>query len=318
MDIPSRHELNAAASDALRNAPNQKRLVLIWAGVGTVLPLLISVISYILEHQIADTGGLSGIGLRSVLSTIQSVLSFSASVLLPFWSLGYLSVTLHFARKEPAKDATLLDGFRRFRPILRLFILEMIIYAAVCFLCVQFVSVILYFTPLSAPVYRVLEDSQQMLMSGVMEEEMLLSLTEAMLPIFAISAIACVIVLIPISYRLRLASLCIVDTPGCGARQAIGTSLRLMRRNSLTLFRLDLSFWWFYLIKLLVSVLCYGDTLLPLFGVTLPFSYSVSFFGFYIASLLLQFLLLYAANNKVQTTYALFYDALRTPPKAAN
>ena len=315
MEIRSRHELKAAASDALRDAPNQKRLVLIWAAVGTVLPLLVSVLSYLLEYQIADTGGLSGIGLRSVLSTIQSVLSFSTSALLPFWSLGYVSVTLHFARKKPANDSTLLDGFRRFFAILRLIILEILICAAVCFLCIQFVSIILSFTPLAEPFYAVMEDSQQMLLSGVMDDETVLALTEAMIPIFAISAIACVIVLIPVSYRLRLASLCIIDTPACGALQAIRTSLRLMRRNGFTLFRLDLSFWWFYLVKVIVSLLCYGDVLLPLLGVTLPFSYDVSFFVFYIASLLVQFGLLYVANNKVQTTYALFYDMLRTPPK---
>ena len=92
-------------------------------------------------------------------------------------------------------------------------------------------------------------------------------------------------------------------------------SFRLMRRNSIALFRLDLSFWWFYLMKLLVSFLCYGEVFLPMLGINLPFSYEVSFFTFYIASLLVQFCLLYACSNKIQTTYALFYDALRTPPK---
>lgn len=315
MDIRNCHALKTAASDALLNTPNQKRLILIWAGIGTVLPLLISALSYLLEYQIADTGGLSGIGLRSVLSTIQSVLSFLSSVLMPFWTFGYIAVTLHFARGETVSDSSLLEGFRRFGPVLRLMLLEILIYAFVCLICFQAVSTILSFTPMSEPVYQVLESSQQMLLSGEIDEGILNSVIEAILPILLICGIACVIVLIPVAYRLRLASLCIMDTPGCGALQAIGTSIRLMRCNSFSLFRLDLSFWWFYLIKLLVCVLCYGDVIAPIFGITLPFSYGVSFFGFYIAALLLQFFLLYTANNKVQTTYALFYDMLRTPPK---
>lgn len=315
MDIHNRQGLKAAASDALRNAPNQKRLVLIWAAVGTVLPLLVSLLNYLLEHQIADTGGLSGIGLRSVLSTVQSVLSFSSTVLLPFWTLGYWAVTLRLSRKEAVGDGTLLEGFRRFGPALRLILLEGLIYAGVSIICVQVVSTVLSFTPLSAPVYRVLESSQQMLLSGTIDEAMLQAITDAMVPILAVCGVVSVIVLIPVAYRLRLATLCVMDTPGCGALQAIRISLQLMRRNSMTLFLLDLSFWWFYLVKLLVAVLCYGDVFLPMLGITLPFSYSVSFFLFYIVSLVVQFFLLYFAYNKVQTTYAVFYDTLRKPPK---
>ena len=315
MDIRNRRELKTAAADALYSASNQKRLVLIWAGVGTVLPLIISVLNYLLEYQIADTGGLSGIGLRSILSTAQSALSVASSVLIPFWTFGYIAVTLGFARRSPVTDASLLEGFRRFRPVFRLLLLEIIIYASICFLCIQLVSAVVSFTPLAASVYEILESSQEMLLSGEIDDRILQSLTEAMAPIFIISGIGCVIVLIPVFYRLRLAALCMMDIPGCRARQAIRMSFRLMRRNCLSLFCLDLSFWWFYLIKVLVSVLCYGDVFLPMLGISLPFSYEVSFFAFYIASLLVQFALLYMANNKVQTTYALFYDVLRSPPK---
>ena len=315
MDIRNRKGFKAAASDALCNAPNQKRLVLIWAGIGTALPLLISVLSYILEHQIADTGGLSGIGLRSILSTVQSVLSLSSSVLLPFWTYGYIAVTLHFARRKSVTDSDLLAGFRRFGPVLRLLLLEILLCAIICIIGIEVVSTILSFTPMSAPVYEVLESSQEMLLSGVIDETVLDSIIEAMLPIFMICAVVCAIALIPVTYRLRLAALCIMDTPGCSALQAIGKSMRLMRRNCFALFRLDLSFWWFYLVKLLVSVLCYGDVILPMLGITLPFSDSVSFFGFYIVALAVQFFLLYFSNNQVQTTYALFYDTLSGTPK---
>lgn len=315
MDICNRHGLKSAASDALACAPDHKKLVFLWAGVSTVLPLLASILSFILEFQIADTSGLSGIGIRSILSTIQSVLSISTSILLPFWTLGYTAVVLRFARKEPAGYPLMLEGFRRFGPALRLMLLEILIYAAICFACVQAGAVVLSFTPLADPVYQVLSDSQQMLLSGVIDESILLAATEAMTPILIICGILCIIVLIPVTYRLRLAELCIMDTPGCGALQAIGKSLRLMRGNSMHLFRLDLSFWWFYLAQSLLSVLCYGDVILPMLGITLPFSADTAFFIFYIAALLAQLVLLYLFSVKVQTTYALFYDALRPESK---
>lgn len=316
MDIRNRHGLKMAAADALTCAPNHKKLVLLWAGVSSALPFLACVISFALDHQIAGTGGLSGIGLRSVLTTVQSLLSLVTSTLLPFWALGYTAAVLRFSRKEPVGYPTLLEGFRRFGPALRLMLLEILIYAAVCFACVQIGSTVLSFTPLAEPVYQILNNSQDALLSGVIDESILQSVTDAMIPILLICGVLCIIVLIPVTYRLRLADLCIVDTPGCGALQAIRESSRLMRRNSMSLFRLDLSFWWFYLLQSLLGILSYGDVILPLLGISFTFNADIAFFLFYIAALLAQLLLLYFFSNKVQTTYALFYNTLRTPPDA--
>lgn len=315
MDIRNRHGLKLAAADALACAPNQKKLVLLWAGVSSALPLLASVISFVLDHQIAGTGGLSGIGLRSVLTTVQSLLSLATSTLLPFWSLGYTATILRLSRKGSVGYPTLLEGFRRFGPALRLMLLEILIYGAICFACVQIGGTVLSFTPLAAPVYQILNDSQEMLLSGIIDESTLQAVTDAMIPILFICGALCVIVMIPVTYRLRLADLYIMDTNRCGALQAIRESIRLMRRNSLALFRLDLSFWWFYLFQVLLSILSYGDVLLPMLGIELPFGGDTAFFVFYIAALLAQLLLLYFFSNKVQTTYALFYNTLRTPPE---
>jgi len=313
MDIRNRQGLKTAAADALTCSPNHKKLVLLWAGICSALPLLARVIRFVLDLQIADTGGLSGIGLRSILSTAQSLFSIATSVLLPFWTLGYTAAVLRFSRKEPVGYPTLLEGFRRFGPVLRLMLLEMLLYAAICFICIQLGSMLLSFTPLADPVYQVLNDSQ--LLSGVIDETTLQAATDAMMPILIICGILCIIVLIPVTYRLRLADLYIMDVPGCGALQAIRGSLRLMRRNCISLFRLDLSFWWFYLATVLLNLLCYGDVIFPMLGITLPFSADAAFFVFYIAALLAQFLLLYFFSNQVQTTYALFYGSLRTPPE---
>ncbi len=318
MDICDRKELKAAAAQALTCAPNNKKILLIWAGVNTVLPLLVSVISLILNSQISNTGGLSGIGLRSVLSTVQSALSLSISLLLPFWTIGYTAAALCFARKQPVGPATLLEGFRRFGTVLGVTLLKALIFVAVSIPCFYAGIFVLSLTPLADPVYSILSNSEQLLLSGTLDETVLQSAAEAMMPMFLVCAAICCLVLIPVAYRLRLTELRVIDSPRCGALYAIHESRQLMRRNCVHLFLLDLSFWWFYLLEFLLTVLCYGDTLLPSLGISLPFSDDVAYFVFYIAGLLGQLLLLYCFGNKVHTTYALFYDALRTPPKEAS
>lgn len=316
MKITDRRGMKEAAENALSHTPNQKTLVLIWAGVSIALPLFVSICNFILNSQIAETGGLSGIGLRSILSTVQSVLSNAASLLIPFWTLGYTAVVLRFSRKEAADSSTLLEGFLRFGPALRATILKALICTAVGFVGFYAGIMLLSLTPLARPVYQILEQNQSMLMSGTLDESILEAVTQAMMPVFLICSGLCFLLLIPVLYRLRLTDYCLLDAENRSAVYAIGESRRLMRRNCIRLFQLDLSFWWYYLAQILLVALCYGDVILPMVGVALPFNEDAAFFIFYIAAMLAQLALFYLFSNKVQTTYAVFYDTLRNPPDA--
>lgn len=317
MTIQDRRGLKAAAADALTCAPNAKQLVLLWAGVNTVLPLFVSVLSFILNTQIAQTGGLSGIGLRSVLSTAQEALSSLTSILLPFWNLGYTAAMLHVIRKQSTNSKTLLDGFRRFGPYLRLMLLMTLLFVAVGIAAFYVGITILSVTPLADPVYEIIDQSQSIL-SGTMDEATLALAGRSLIPIFLICCGIALLLLIPVFYRLRMAEFCLLDSSRRSARLVMWESRKMMRRNCLQLFRLDLSFWWFYLAQVLLTALCYGDVLLPMLGVALPFSEDAAYFIFYIAALLAQFVLLYCCSNQVQATYAAFYEALRTPAQEEN
>ena len=77
MDIRDRRGLKQWAAQRLDQADNARRLVLIWSVASAVISLLASFLSFLLDTQIEQTGGLSGIGLRSVLTTAQSLLSMS-------------------------------------------------------------------------------------------------------------------------------------------------------------------------------------------------------------------------------------------------
>ena len=72
MTIPSFKILKTNASERVAAAQNSNKIVLIYATIVTVLALLVTVIDYTLKLQIAQTGGLRNMGLRSVLSSIQS------------------------------------------------------------------------------------------------------------------------------------------------------------------------------------------------------------------------------------------------------
>ena len=63
-------------------------------------------------------------------------------------------------------------------------------------------------------------------------------------------------------------------------------------------------------LAILIPLLCYGDVLLPLAGVNLPFDPMVSFFLFYVASQAAQVLLYWRCRNLVECTYVGAYDTL--------
>ena len=59
MSIRDYRGIKASALEALSVAPNHKKLVLLSTGAAAVLSLTATVLSFILEGQIADTGGLA-------------------------------------------------------------------------------------------------------------------------------------------------------------------------------------------------------------------------------------------------------------------
>lgn len=115
---------------------------------------------------------------------------------------------------------------------------------------------------------------------------------------------------LPLMYRYRMADYLLVDRPGIGALAALRESRFLMQGNRLRLFRLDLSFWWFYALSMLATVICYGDVLMQIFGIPLPFSADAGYFLFYGAYLAVNFAIYYFFVARVECTYAAAYDAL--------
>lgn len=320
MNIRNLKELRHAARQSLAsNTGNPRTTALIYGGISCLLGLAATLASWFLSNRIADTGGLSNIGLRSVLSTVVYILPFIQVFVMMAITLGYSALTLDIARNRPARPETLLEGFYRFFPLLRCALLQSLIFLGVGLVCMYVSSWLFMILPVSDAFYEVMEPYLSSLTvmdsSMVMDEALLEAAAATMTPMLWIFAAVFCLVALPIVYQYRMVQYALADHHRPGALAAMRASRFMLRGNRFALFRLDLSFWWYYLLQILATVICYGDILLPMMGVVLPWSNTVSYFLFYILSLALQMVVYYCFLNRVQVTYATAYEALRPKPQ---
>lgn len=323
MDIRNRRAIQDTAARSLASAPGDPRMTaLVYAGGTALLGLLMTVLSYLVGLQIDSTGGLSNLGLRSMLSTVQYILPLAQSIIVLCVGFGYSTAVLRMARQQESTPRTLLEGFRHFGPLIRLSLLQALIYTAIGFVAMYVAAQIFVMTPLANDFWEImmpLISSTSMLNDAiVMDDATLVAATEAMLPMVPIFLVLFLAAAAPIYYQYRMSTFALVDDPRRGAIAAMRASRTMMKRSRLNLFKLDLCFWWFYLAELVISLLAYGDTLLPMLGVSFPWPDTVSYFLFYALSLALQVGLYYLFLNRVNATYATAYDALRPKPQQTN
>ncbi len=320
MTIPSFKILKKNAAERVAASEHAGRIVLIYAGFVTVLAALVTIVNDTLSLQIAQTGGLSNMGLRSVLSTIQTTLPIIQEFLVMCLELGYLAAMIRIARQQYASPNTLKLGFDRFWVMLRYTLIQSGIYMLAGFAAFWAAMPIYFLTPLSRPVMELLvpvvSDPGFTMESVMLNETLVTQLMSAMQPLMVILLVVYLILYLPISYSLRMVKYVIIDYPGRGAIYAIRQSYTMMKKSRFRLFRLDLSLWWWYAITA-VSILLYdGDVILSMMGISLPWSADVSRYIFYALFLGAQFLACYFLRNKVEVVYAQVYNALKPREKS--
>ena len=301
--------LHTSAGASLQQAKNPGRVILIHTGAMLLLSLLLTIADYLLNQQISATGGLSGMGLRSILTTIRSVLRLTQFIALPFWQMGYTYYTLNIARGQNAKLPDLLEGFRRWSPVLRLKALMLGMGILLAFLSAQATSILFMFTPWADPMMAKVET---LMANGNVTEEMLaesiLSMSqEVTIPILVIFGLCFLAGFLYLFFRFRLAELWLMAHPEGSAFAALRNSSMLMRGNCKAVFKIDLHFWWFYLLELLVTVLFYGDTILHSFGIQMTADAFGSYMAFFVLYIWAQMSLYWWKRNEVAVTYAHAY-----------
>ena len=116
-------------------AYSPRRLVLIHTAVSLGASLVVGLLNLLFSQMIATTGGLGGMGMRSMLQTAQATLELAVTIALPFWNISLTRAALCWARGELAEPPTLLEGFRRFRSVLGVKLLTGFIFLGLLALC---------------------------------------------------------------------------------------------------------------------------------------------------------------------------------------
>ncbi len=313
MTIRDIRELKQDARDALAQSPNQRDMVVVYTAVLVGASVLLNAADYFLAEMISGTGGLGNLSTRSVLSTLQTMLPIVQMMLLLGWNAGYSIAVLKLSRREYVDRRTLKEGFSLFWPMLRAMVLEYLIYFSLVMLSSWLSMQIYLLSPWAKDLMTVLEPVLPSILSStmpVLEDALLIQAMDAMLPMVILFGVLYMLLAIPVSYRLRMSTFCLIDAPRKGAMHAMRTSRRIMRGNCRKLFKLDLSMWWYHGLLALAS----GIQMLPMFGV-LPWSFDFSFYfcyGIYLAILSAVYVLL---RNRVETTYAAAYETIREKPK---
>lgn len=322
MDIRNPRALKDAAAQRLSDSREPGKLVLTFAGATCVASLLVTFINFILGLQIDQATGLENLGLNSILSTVQTTLPLLLSFGLLAWEFGYLLTVLRMARGQEVNTGMLKFGFQRFWPLFRMVLLQGLLFGGIAIICFQLSMTIYLLTPLSASFMSLLvpilaetstldPNAAAAAAMAALDAEMMASLYSAMTPLFLLFLAGYLALALPMAYSFRMANYCLLDHPQAGALAALRESRKMMRGSRLALAKLDLSFWWYYGLLTLAVLVGYGDVILALAGVTLPISTDAAYFLFYILLLAMELGIYYYARNRLEVTYALFYEALR-------
>ena len=289
------------------------RMAAIHTGAIVLVGIILTLVQLMLANAMEGAAGLSGLGTVSILQTAQTVLQWANTLLVPFWNLGFLYVALRWARGASAQTQDLLMGFHRILPCIGLLLNRFLLSFCVMFLCVNLCSGLYMMLPASTDLLDLAANagSDMEAFYASLTQQDVSMLIHALAPLLIVWGVLCLVVLTPLMYRFRLAEYVILDHKEAKAFPAMLISASLLRRRLWQLFKLDLRFWWYYALKALCMLLCYGDLLLDMLGISLPIGVDAAYILFYVLYLVLLFGVEVCFRSRVDTAYGSFYDALK-------
>ena len=310
MSIPSAKYLKVKAANRLKTGKEPQKVVLIYAAILAAAAMAGNLAGYLLGGQISQAVGLQGMNTRAVLSTAKVVVTIAQLLLVEGLALGYCAAMLRIARGQYASGSTLKAGLERLWLLVRPRLPEGVILTAMSFaLCMVVVNIYLL-TPFSN---RLVLSKMPLVEAGELTTEAMLSLWstayQVLLPVTVLYVVALIPLLWYFSAVYRLVDYLLIEKPQLGALGALRESRRRMRGSMRMLLRVDLSFWWYYLLQAATKVL-YTGLILAALGVTLSVSPTVFLVAALVIYLAADFAVRYFFSNRVAVTYALFYDSL--------
>lgn len=314
MDILNPKTLRQQADMALRRGRDPKKLTLTFAGISLGLSVVLYLINLWLDEQISGTGGLGNLGDRAILATAQQALPVLAGFVTMCLDLGFLAGLMRISRGQYADHTDLKVGFRKFWPLVRLSLIQAMLYFAIGFLAIQLGSTLFLLTPWADPVVEVLYPLTTS-GSAVLDEALLMELSALMMPAFCVMAVVFLLILLPFLFKMRMAYFCLLDDPRGRAMAAIRESSRMMRRRFGQMLKIDLSLWLYYVGMALSMLVLYLDLILDVLGIPFPMDAQLFSLVIYIGSAAVQFAVFVFLRPSAEITYLRVYDALREKPK---
>lgn len=280
------------------------KLVLIHSAVTAGASLLLMLVNWLSQYM-APEGGLSNMDTQSLLSTGQILLQMIAMIAVPFWDAGLIYCSMQLIQGKRSSADGLTEGFRRWSPIASSLGIRALIYFMVSTACSFAASLFLSALPLPTSIINdvtaFMEAPALPLSSGV---------RLFLVAYFLIYSIGLCVLLIPRVYLHRQVVYRIMDNAPCAGLQAVLHSRILMKGHRRKLLLLDLSFWWFYLLELCITVISLGGLLFQDLGIPLPIGPEVAAWVFPIVAFLARLALRYFAKPKLVISYALFYQGV--------
>lgn len=311
-------ELKSEAVLRMATTPgNHSRLPLVYGAVTLGASILIYLLDLITTLLIENTGGLGDLGTRAILGTINQFFPTVVTLLMPLWMMGLMRSTLRLSRQEQVGPKDLLDGFPRWGVFLRLCLFHGITIFAISYIVMMVVSTLFAFTAAGAGLMEYLApymEDPELLEAALNDPATSQALLLKILPFLIVTVVALLVVLIPKIYSIRLSFYRIADDDRPGALISIAQSKRMMRGHRWLLAKLDLSFWWYYLLQVLLAALL--ELPVYLAGSVIPMRPELLALIAVVVQSLGSLWLYYKFLLKVEVSYALFYDTLLEAHKA--
>lgn len=308
MNLQPKELKNEAALRLATTPGNHNKLALIYGAVALGVGVFCQLIAFLTNLAISNMSGLSTLGTRAILQSIQSFFPVAANLLLPFWAFGLMQTVLRLIRQERVEPRDLLGGFSRLFVIVRLYLFIILFFWCIAFLAFNLATIILNFTPFAntmlASWLPYVQDAA-LLEEALSDPAQTAALMKSAYPLLILGGILLLAFGLPAVYGMRLSFYRVLDQDRPGALRAITQSRRMMRGNKIALFKLDLSFWWYYLAIILSSLLLYVPSYLPA-----PFNSDLAFL---VAALIQAGICLWLYTKyliRIEASYAVFYDTL--------
>ena len=309
-------ELKQQARERLEACPQEKKIRLLYGGSLFVISVVYLLADLLISRLTPQTGGLSTIGTRSFMSALSGILPVVTSLLSMCLGFGYMGGMVRISRGQYASPNALRTGFERFWPLLRLTFFKGLITLGFSMGAFYLATILFTLSPFSDRLIQALEpvvSGGSLLSEGTMEltEGVIEAVNASLLPLMAIFLVIAAVFVVPLLYRLRMTDYVLYDHPEAGALYAIRESKKMMRFHRLSVFKLDLSFWWFYLALALSYALNYAPMFLSVSGISLPVEGEALSVLCFLLSCAAEFVVIYFLRSRMEVTCALAYNRLK-------